>query len=265
MDLDTSYSFVPLAKRNYVYLSDRRIQELLEKWGVLHNISIQTFSFNEPFQPYLKYRLVESFFKDVIIAKELKTKKFNSWCNEGITATQVKAEQLPCSVLTMSFFDKLKDPSNNITYDSNKIRKTIRYNEAGEMITDNLRAMLLDPESEEYMLYERDERKEFIFRIMQMLVIGGKLCQYEDVLEPYLDVTKVLYKDLIRVDKLEAPNSLSISTMVLEVVATNSGDAYFPRNVEDKQNIGFLLVDANNRQITTFLHQLDGCEEWKKL
>jgi len=58
--------------------------------------------------------------------------------------------------------------------------------------------MLLDEESEEYSLYSEDERNEFVFRIFQMLVLGGTLCQFEDILQPYLDVTKSIYKDLIR-------------------------------------------------------------------
>lgn len=31
-----------------------------------------------------------------------------------------------------------------------------------------------------------------------MLVLGGILCQYEDILNPYLEVTKAMYKDLIK-------------------------------------------------------------------
>lgn len=58
--------------------------------------------------------------------------------------------------------------------------------------------MLLDEESEEYSLYSEDERQEFAFRILQMLVLGGTLCQFEDALQPYLDVTKNIYKDLIK-------------------------------------------------------------------
>lgn len=58
--------------------------------------------------------------------------------------------------------------------------------------------MLLDEECPEYNLYTKDEREEFIFRIFQMLVLGGILCQYEETLDPYLDATKAIYKDLIR-------------------------------------------------------------------
>lgn len=58
--------------------------------------------------------------------------------------------------------------------------------------------MLLDEDSEEYGLYTENERKEFVFRILQMLVLGGVLCQFEDTLQPYLDVTRSIYKDLVR-------------------------------------------------------------------
>lgn len=58
--------------------------------------------------------------------------------------------------------------------------------------------MLLDEESDQYNLYSKEERNEFIFCIFQMLVLGGNLCQYEDTLEPYLNTTKCIYKDLIR-------------------------------------------------------------------
>lgn len=58
--------------------------------------------------------------------------------------------------------------------------------------------MLLDDECPEYNLYTTEEREEFIFRILQMLVLGGTLCQYEDTIDPYLDMTKLIYKDLIR-------------------------------------------------------------------
>jgi len=30
------------------------------------------------------------------------------------------------------------------------------------------------------------------------LAIGGEVCQYEDTIQPYIDVTKSIYKDLIR-------------------------------------------------------------------
>ncbi|KAL0107875.1 hypothetical protein PUN28_014859 [Cardiocondyla obscurior] len=119
--------------------------------------------------------------------------------------------------------------------------------------------MLLDEESEEYNLYSEDEKCEFVFRIFQMLVLGGILCQFEDVLQPYLDITKTIYKDLIRVQKRNTSDDLFVSTLVLEVVAKDDKDQdYFPSDSDNRQNIAFLLIDANSREITTFIHQYGG-------
>ncbi|XP_012348747.1 cilia- and flagella-associated protein 300 [Apis florea] len=155
----------------------------------------------------------------------------------------------------MSFFNKLKDPKNGIVHKSGAICKRFDMEIENFLISDNLRAMLLDEECPEYNLYLKDEREEFIFFIFQMLVLGGILCQYEDILNPYLEVTRAMYKDLIKVQKNE-DTDLSISTVVLQVVAKDSkGEAYFPYDPSHMQNIGFLLIDGITHEITTFLHQ----------
>ncbi|XP_076282889.1 cilia- and flagella-associated protein 300 isoform X3 [Lasioglossum baleicum] len=201
----SNYTFVPLASKNYVGINNKTTQSLFSKWGIRGNFVIQHFSFNEPFQQYQKYLLVDAFFKDNIIGKELITMQGNHWAKQGITSSVVE--------------------------------------------------MLLDEECPEYNLYTKDEREEFIFRIFQMLVLGGILCQHEDKLDPYLDATKTIYKDLIRVEK-QNDSDLSVSTLVLEVVVKDSkNQAYFPCKPSHIQNIGFLLVYNKTREITTFLHQ----------
>lgn len=55
-------------------------------------------------------------------------------------------------------------------------------------------------------------------------------------------------------------DDLSVSTTVLKVTAKdNKNQAYFPsNNPYNIQNVGFLLIDGNLRQVTTFLHQFGG-------
>lgn len=59
----------------------------------------------------------------------------------GIRASSVEIKQVPCSVLSMSFFNKLKDPNNGIVYDSGTICK--RYDTQVEdfLVSDNLRGV----------------------------------------------------------------------------------------------------------------------------
>lgn len=142
--------------------------------------------------------MAEAFFKDSTVAKELLTKQGNYWAKQDIIASSVEINPISCSVLNMSFFNKLKDPKNGIVHKSGAICKRFDMEIENFLISDNLRAMLLDEECPEYNLYLKDEREEFIFFIFQMLVLGGILCQYEDILNPYLEVTKAMYKDLIK-------------------------------------------------------------------
>ncbi|KZC06100.1 PREDICTED: uncharacterized protein C11orf70 homolog [Dufourea novaeangliae] len=255
MEVEPKYTFVPLAQKNYVGINNKTTQNLLSKWGINGNFVIQHFSFNEPFQQYHKYHLADAFFKENSVANELIIKQGNCWVKQGMTASIVDIKPVACSVLSMSFFDKLKDPKNGIVYKSGTICKRYDMEIENFLISDRLRGMLLDEECPEYNLYSKDDRDEFIFRIFQMLVLGGTLCQYEDILDPYLDITKTIYKDLIRVQK-QNDSDLSVSTLALQVVAKDDrAQAYFPYNPSHIQNIGFLLVDTIAHEITTFLHQ----------
>lgn len=58
--------------------------------------------------------------------------------------------------------------------------------------------MLLLEDSDNFECYSDNERDEVLFKLFFHLVIGGPICQYEDTIQPYLDVTKSLYKDLIK-------------------------------------------------------------------
>ncbi|EZA58424.1 hypothetical protein DMN91_005758 [Ooceraea biroi] len=171
----------------------------------------------------------------------------------------VEVRQVPCSVLSMSFFDKLKNPDNDIIYNSGTICKRYDMQREEFLISDNLRNMLLNEEAEEYNLYSEEERNEFLFRIFQILVLGGTLCQFEDTLQPYLNVTKSIYKDLIRVQQQSNTNNLVVDTLVLEVIAKDHrGQEYFPSNSSHRQNVAFLLIHTKTREITTFVHQYGG-------
>lgn len=61
----------------------------------------------------------------------------------------------------------------------------------------NTLQMLLIEDSDNFEAYNDDERSELLFKLFTHLVVGGPICQYEDNLQPYLDVTKSLYKDLV--------------------------------------------------------------------
>lgn len=68
-------------------------------------------------------------------------------------------------------------------------------------ICDKLRECLLMEVSDSYCIFNEAQRKELLLRLFQLLVVGGSFNQYEDIIQPYLDWTKKIYKSLVSVRK----------------------------------------------------------------
>ncbi|VDI61920.1 Hypothetical predicted protein [Mytilus galloprovincialis] len=84
---------------------------------------------------------------------------------------------------------------------------------------DSFVMMLLIDDSDHYCLYSDTEREELLFCIFKHICLGGKLCQFEDNVEPYLDITKNIYKDLISVQKNSETKELNIISHVFKISA----------------------------------------------
>jgi len=117
-------------------------------------------------------------------------------------------------------------------------------------------------DSEEYTTFTETERAEFIFHLFSRICIGGAVCQYEDYITKYMDITKGLYKDLVSVVKDPSSGELSVMTLALEI---KSIDVFFyakyikkgivPYPNKDKvQNFFYLLIDPPTRSVTVFYH-----------
>lgn len=59
----------------------------------------------------------------------------------GIVASSVEIKPVPCSVLNMTFFNKLKDPKNGVVHESGIICKRYDMEIENFLISDNLRAV----------------------------------------------------------------------------------------------------------------------------
>lgn len=49
--------------------------------------------------------------------------------------------------------------------------------------------------------------------------LGGQVCQYEDEIQPYLDVTKSVYKELISVQKDAESQTIQVVSPVFKIEA----------------------------------------------
>jgi hypothetical protein len=56
----------------------------------------------------------------------------------------------------------------------------------------------------------QEERQEFIFHIFTRCIVGGSMCQFDDQIEPYLEMTKSIYKDMISVQKNATTKELQV-------------------------------------------------------
>ena len=69
--------------------------------------------------------------------------------------------------------------------------------------------------------------------LFQLLVIGGSLNQYEDLIEPYLDWTKKLYKALVAVRKRPDSGDIFVESHAYQILSISKNKVvdYNPQNV----------------------------------
>jgi hypothetical protein len=82
-------------------------------------------------------------------------------------------------------------PTAGLVLETGYIRKCYDVTVDGVTVSDLLRDMLLNEESDHAELFSADEKAEFIYDLFRMVCTGGSMSQYEDDWNPYLTVTKV--------------------------------------------------------------------------
>ncbi|KAM7084818.1 cilia- and flagella-associated protein 300 isoform 2-T2 [Molossus nigricans] len=193
-----SYYFRFLPQKTFQSLSTQETTSRLRQWSMLGRIRAQAFGFDQVFQPYRKDDFVMAFFKDPNVIPNLKLlSDSGQWITLGTEVKKIEALNVPCTQLSMSFFKRLYN--EDIVRDSGHIVKCLDSFCDPFLISDELRKVLLVEDSEKYEIFSQPDREEFLFCLFKHLCLGGALCQYEDVLNPYLETTKLIYKDLVRI------------------------------------------------------------------
>ncbi|XP_071034540.1 cilia- and flagella-associated protein 300 [Parasteatoda tepidariorum] len=236
--------------KNYKIFEDSELKDLLAKWDMYDGLKILTFSFYGEVEEMDTYSFIQCFFLSPVVRESLNCSSLpEDFSKDNSMKIDVKA--LPCTVLSMDFFDKIFKA--NIAISDGTIRKSYEEYVDGITIADELRSMLLLQESEHYCLYSEEERNEFIFRIFKHLCIGGNMNQYEDNLEQYIKTTKMLYKDLICVRKCGTQKKISIKSEVFEITCTKNGCPVFPNKKLHEQDFAYLVIN-NIEKCTVLLY-----------
>jgi cilia- and flagella-associated protein 300 len=79
------------------------------------------------------------------------------------------------------------------------------------------RYSLIFEESEYYDIFDENQRNEFLFHLFKNLCLGGSLCQYEERIDEYLNVTKLLYKQVLSVAKDPETSEIKILSHAFKI------------------------------------------------
>jgi hypothetical protein len=145
----------------------------------------------------------------------------------------------------MALFDKFSE--NSIIDSRGYISKVMPDYKDGIEICDKLRESFYMEESESYEIWSSEDRNEFLFRILMHLSLGGSVCQYEDFISPYLEMSKSLYKDLLTVEKDPATSELKIVSRVYQLF--NNSSLALHSDEDHIQNFFYLIIDPRNRHV----------------
>jgi len=242
----SSFTFTPLPK-SFPSLQTTEARDALRKWNLEPYMQAKAFRFDQPFAPERADAFLLDFFGSAAVQAEAPvctgpgTKAFDgaTWSALGeVKPGTIRYARLLTTVLRLDFFDRLREHE---IVRGGEICKCLDV-QCGEVLaSDRLRKLLLDEASDEWTLYSDAERAELIFHVLRRLAIGGGMNQYDDLLEPYTSLTRMLYKDLVSVHKT-AGGALQVASTTFAVTeAPGSAASLFPR--PSPHNFCYVTVD----------------------
>jgi hypothetical protein len=154
----------------------------------------------------------------------------------------------------MSYFDILQElkicaPTGRISGN---------FEEVIDGITCNNRLMQVlimedydDPDAWE-VIHQDKYQKEMIFKLLEHFALGGSLCQNDDNIAEYLNIVKLMYKDLVVVAKDHETGDIKCHSLAFKVELIDDKPV-FAKNNDHNQNFFYVVVDPINCHVN-FLH-----------
>lgn len=225
-------------------LETREGKEQLLQWNLNETLSVAKFRFTGSFDQNsdVDYdRLLKDLVRDSSCAAKL------GFMGTPSTPATIQAQALSTAVKSMDFFDRLEE--TGITH-GGTIRGCFEEIYDGISVSDQLREMLVNEDGENASAYSESEKKELIFVLFRMLVIGGSMCQPDYDVKRYQEMTKNLYKELLTVYKNPSTGEVNISGRCYSLTGVD-GVELFSNPDKDKQNLLIVIVEPLKKVITT--------------
>lgn len=88
----------------------------------------------------------------------------------------------------------LVSPLAGIVTETGTIRGCYSEDFDGVTVTDKIRELLVNTDTENAHIFSADQQRELIFHLFKALCVGGAICQPSENLDAYMRATKALYK-----------------------------------------------------------------------
>lgn len=122
-------------------------------------------------------------------------------------------------MLNLNFLDTVE--SEGLVSKSGRISPTFGEVIHSVEIVNLIRDAWLNQDGEYYSVFDEDMRRELLVQLFNMLVIGGSLNQYDDMIAPYRDCTKELYKEVVSVRKDGSNGSIYCESNAYQITKIN--------------------------------------------
>lgn len=212
-----TFTFHHVPEASFAADTDAALKDLLTKWGITQSLQMATFRYDQFYQPHMFSKMALDFLNDKEVQSKFQVdvKKGGGEKQPFGLVSACKVEEVASKRTSFDMFDRLND--SGIVKESGRIQATYETTVDDLIVMDKLREMLAVEDSDDYTLYDDDERNEFLFRLFSHMVIGGGMCQHEDTIQPYFEATKKLYKDLLAVRKHPDNGSIEVVSQVISV------------------------------------------------
>jgi len=236
---------------HYSHIFTKENFKTLEKWGLSKNMELVKFRFNTSFELKDLQRFLKDLFNDPIVKKNFPPLTLVVLPDEQKEIENFKYKVLHTQATNMDLFDPIYE-NDIVTLDTGYIHQD--YDQYVEDITvnDKLKQALLVEDSEPYGVFSPDQRDEFLFHIFKRIVVGGSLCQYEERIEPYLEMTKDFYKDIVSAAKEPETGKIYIRSVPVEILSIEKSSLY--RNPYHPQNFFYVVIDPYQRYVHLWYH-----------
>eukprot|EP01060_Flectonema_neradi_P009207 TRINITY_DN16586_c0_g1_i1.p1 TRINITY_DN16586_c0_g1~~TRINITY_DN16586_c0_g1_i1.p1 ORF type:complete len:264 (+),score=44.61 TRINITY_DN16586_c0_g1_i1:45-836(+) len=246
------WKFTPV-DRDFGMFSDGGLEHF-KKWGLDQTMQVITFQYDESFRRGMADDFIKGFFNDAAVKQVLRLIDENgSEARLGVAEVQeVDFEPIETNLVRMELFDKLTDCG--IVRPNGSIAKMLdQFLDGGVTVSDELRCLLMnEDESTNAGLFTSDEKSEFLYHIFWRITSGGALCQFEDMVEPYLRFTKLIYKDLVTVRKSAATGELEVSSFVYKINSISGPVKLFGRPSFDNHNFCYLSINPSSHTVNVW-------------